>query len=118
VADQWRKFGGLETLTSYGVPVGSMMLGRNYEQAAQALKAAVPQEHLEFISNLRTSASVGGYFLCMRGSVRGFRWKRKAPRISYGSADLSSKVEPISARSSCMDTLRRKSPKCSPIAST
>ena len=67
VADEWRKFGGLETLTSYGVPVGAMMLGRNYEQAAQALKAAVPQEHLEFISSLRTSVSVGDYFLCHAG---------------------------------------------------
>ena len=67
VADQWRRFGGLETLTSYGVPVGSMMLGRNYEQAAHALEAAVAQEHLEFIGNLRTSASVGDYFLCHAG---------------------------------------------------
>jgi len=50
IGSQWRKFGGLETLVSYGVPVGSVMLGNDYKQAAEALKAAVPQAHLEFIS--------------------------------------------------------------------
>jgi serine/threonine protein phosphatase 1 len=67
IADQWRRFGGLETLISYGVPVGSLMLGKDYEQAAQALKAAVPRAHLEFIGALRTSLSVGQYFLCHAG---------------------------------------------------
>src|SRR5438876_7872677 len=67
VADQWRRLGGLETLTSYGVPVGSLMQGKDYEQAAEALKAAVPQAHLEFITGLKTSFSVGQYFLCHAG---------------------------------------------------
>ena len=67
VGDQWRRFGGLETLTSYGIPVGSMMLGKGFEHAAQALNAAVPRSHLEFIGALKTSLSVGRYFLCHAG---------------------------------------------------
>jgi serine/threonine protein phosphatase 1 len=78
VADQWRRFGGLETLMSYGVPVGSLMLGKNYEQAAEALKAAVPQSHLEFLSALRTSLSVGQYFLCHAGIRPGVALERQS----------------------------------------
>jgi len=75
---QWRKFGGLETLVSYGVPVGSVMLGNDYKQAAEALKAAVPQAHLEFISGLRTSLSVGQYFLCHAGIRPGVPLERQS----------------------------------------
>jgi serine/threonine protein phosphatase 1 len=78
IADQWRHFGGLETLTSYGVPVGSLMLGKNYEQAADALRAAVPQTHLEFIGSLRTSLSVGQYFLCHAGIRPGIPLDRQS----------------------------------------
>jgi serine/threonine protein phosphatase 1 len=67
VADEWRRFGGLETLASYGIPVGSLMLGKDYDQAAEALKAAVPRSHMEFIGALRTSLLVGRYFLCHAG---------------------------------------------------
>src|SRR5262249_14382880 len=38
VAEHWRRLGGLETLHSYGVPVGNLMMGANYEQAAKALE--------------------------------------------------------------------------------
>ena len=40
VGDQWRRFGGLETLTSYGIPVGSMMLGKDY---ARQRKRSMPR---------------------------------------------------------------------------
>src|SRR5205823_7793581 len=39
-ADRWRRLGGLETLHSYGVDVGELMRGRNYEAAAKDLLAA------------------------------------------------------------------------------
>jgi diadenosine tetraphosphatase ApaH/serine/threonine PP2A family protein phosphatase len=67
VADDWRRFGGLETLTSYGVPVGSVMRGKDYEAAAQALERAIPRSHLEFIGALRMSLVVGAFFLCHAG---------------------------------------------------
>jgi serine/threonine protein phosphatase 1 len=78
VADQWRRFGGLETLTSYGIPVGSVMRGMGYEQAAEALRAAVPRSHLEFIGALRTSLSVGRYFLCHAGIRPGIPLERQS----------------------------------------
>ena len=78
VADQWRRFGGLETLTSYGIPIGSVMRGKGYEQAAEALRAAVPRSHLEFIGALRTSLSVGRYFLCHAGIRPGIPLERQS----------------------------------------
>ena len=78
IADQWRRYGGLETLISYGVPVGSMMLGKDYEQAAEALRAVVPRAHLEFIGALPTSLSVGQYFLCHAGIRPGVALERQS----------------------------------------
>src|SRR5438067_6128972 len=42
-ADIWRQFGGLETLTSYGVPVSEMMVGKGIQEAARALNLVVPK---------------------------------------------------------------------------
>jgi serine/threonine protein phosphatase 1 len=78
VADEWRRFGGLETLISYGVPVGSLMVGRGYEEAAQALRAAVPKAHVDFIAALQTSLSLGRYFLCHAGIRPGVALERQS----------------------------------------
>ena len=64
---QWRRLGGLETLHSYGVPVGGMMVGRDLDDAAEALRAALPEEHTRFLQSLRTSHGHGKYFLCHAG---------------------------------------------------
>jgi serine/threonine protein phosphatase 1 len=65
--DSWRRLGGLETLVSYGVPVNELMLGKGFEGAARALRAAVPREHLTFLSALKPSLSIGDWFLCHAG---------------------------------------------------
>jgi len=65
--DTWRRLGGLETLVSYGVPVNELMLGKGFESAARALRAAVPREHSTFLSALKPSLSIGGWFLCHAG---------------------------------------------------
>src|SRR5215831_178224 len=67
VASQWRRFGGLETLHSYGVPVKAVMIGQGFEEASSALRQAVPEEHLRFLASLKLSVSVGDYFLCHAG---------------------------------------------------
>jgi diadenosine tetraphosphatase ApaH/serine/threonine PP2A family protein phosphatase len=64
---QWRELGGLETLNSYGISVGRPMIGRSYEDAAQALRAALPPSHINFLQSLKTSYSHGKYFLCHAG---------------------------------------------------
>ena len=67
VADRWRKLGGLETMHSYGVPISELMVGRGYDQAAKALKAAMPPEHIRFLSSLEPFVMIGKYFLCHAG---------------------------------------------------
>src|SRR5713226_3482833 len=52
-AEQWRRNGGLETLHSYGIDVGPLMRGRNYDAAAEALLASMPPEHSAFLAGLR-----------------------------------------------------------------
>lgn len=64
---RWRRFGGLETLHSYGVDVSPLMRGKNYEAAAEALRSAVPQAHFDFLASLHTALSVDRYFLCHAG---------------------------------------------------
>jgi serine/threonine protein phosphatase 1 len=67
VADFWRRLGGLETLHSYGIPTNDLMLGKGFDEAARALKAATPREHLKFFASLRYSVSIGEYFICHAG---------------------------------------------------
>ena len=67
IAEHWRRNGGIETLHSYGVPVADVMIGRNYDVAAEALAQALPAAHREFLRNLKTSHEVGRYFFCHAG---------------------------------------------------
>jgi serine/threonine protein phosphatase 1 len=78
VAEHWRRLGGLETLHSYGVPVSKLMMGANYEQAATALEAAVPDEHFEFLASLKMSIITGKYFLCHAGVRPGIALERQS----------------------------------------
>ena len=78
VAEHWRRLGGLETLHSYGVPVSNLMMGANYEQAARALEAAVPDEHFKFLVSLKTSIITGKYFLCHAGVRPGVPLERQS----------------------------------------
>jgi Calcineurin-like phosphoesterase len=61
VAGQWRRLGGLETLHSYGVSVAPLMMGKDYEKAAEALRAALPPDSpgvLEIVVDLPTDRQV------------------------------------------------------------
>jgi serine/threonine protein phosphatase 1 len=63
----WRRLGGLETLHSYGVSVSELLMGKNYEEAAEQLREAIPANHVGFLQSLKTSYSHGKYFLCHAG---------------------------------------------------
>jgi len=67
VLDSWRKFGGLETLHSYGVPVAAAMRGGGYEEARRALLELIPPSHIEFLAATKPSISFGDYFFCHAG---------------------------------------------------
>lgn len=67
IGGQWRHLGGLATLASYGVSVQEVMKGRGFEEAAHALRAAIPQHHQQFLSALEPFVSIGRYYLCHAG---------------------------------------------------
>ena len=77
IGDQWRQLGGLETLHSFGVPVASLMVDRNYDRAAEQLRGALSQEHTKFLASLKTSLCVGQYFLCHAGVRPGVPLERQ-----------------------------------------
>jgi serine/threonine protein phosphatase 1 len=63
----WRQLGGLETLSSFGIPVGPLMTGQQYQQAAEKLRVALSCAQLQFLTSLKTSLTVGRFFLCHAG---------------------------------------------------
>jgi serine/threonine protein phosphatase 1 len=76
VVKHWRHLGGLETIHSYRVPVGELMVGKNYADAAKALRAAIPDEHFAFLKSLKTSAMVRPGIPLDRQSVDDLLWIR------------------------------------------
>jgi diadenosine tetraphosphatase ApaH/serine/threonine PP2A family protein phosphatase len=80
VGEHWRRLGGLETLVSYRVPVRALMIGNDFEQAAQAFRCAVPPEHLQVIASLRLSLPLGRYFLCHAGVRPGIPLERQSEK--------------------------------------
>lgn len=75
--EHWRRLGGLETLHSYGVPVGDLMVGRSFAAAAARLRAALPMDHVTFLKSLKTSLDQGRYFLCHAGIRPGIPFERQ-----------------------------------------
>lgn len=74
----WRRLGGIETLHSYGVDVAGIMRGRDYDAAAAAFRAALPQTHIAFLASMRTSLTIGRYFLCHAGVRPGIELARQS----------------------------------------
>jgi serine/threonine protein phosphatase 1 len=94
VGQHWRRLGGLETLHSYGVSVSGLMVGKNYDEAANQLRAGMPAEHLKFLQSLKTSHSHGKYFLCHAGVRPGVPLERQSDEDLLWIRDefLSSKM--------------------------
>jgi serine/threonine protein phosphatase 1 len=78
VLGSWRKFGGLETLHSYGVNVADAMRGAGYESAQAALVEALPLRHRQFLEQTRLSYSLGDYFFCHAGARPGVALERQS----------------------------------------
>lgn len=74
----WRSFGGLETLMSYGVPLRGLP---RTEEAVTALRAAlveaVPARHVEFIRTCVLHHSVGDYLFVHAGVRPGISLERQ-----------------------------------------
>jgi serine/threonine protein phosphatase 1 len=77
VGEHWSRFGGLNTLHSYGVPVSGLMVGKAYEEAAERLRVAIPAQHMSFLRSLKTSHSNDKYFFCHAGVRPGVPLERQ-----------------------------------------
>jgi serine/threonine protein phosphatase 1 len=77
----WLRFGGLETLASYGVRLAP---GANspevLERARRDLGAALPAAHLSFLRHTRASLSIGDYFFVHAGVRPGVALERQDPQ--------------------------------------
>ncbi len=78
----WRQYGGLETLHSYGVRVGDVMRGEKFAEARAALIERLPLRHREFLAGCQLSASSGDYYFCHAGV------RPDLPLAMQGASDL------------------------------
>lgn len=65
--ESWRKFGGLETLHSYGVDVSEAMRGRGYDKARRSLIEKFPDTHRRFVADTPFCIAHGDYFFVHAG---------------------------------------------------
>ncbi len=72
----WLKFGGYETLASYGVPVAS--LGEDIPPAA-TLRQYIPERHREFLSTFKETARFGDYYFVHAGIRPGLSLETQHP---------------------------------------
>ena len=64
----WLNYGGLATLTSYGVKVNGIPGDtEGYIRIQQELKARIPDKHLVFLKNTKYSFELGAYFFVHAG---------------------------------------------------
>ena len=67
ILDEWRRYGGLETLLSYGL-TPSLKIDPNERAAlANALKRALPEKHRHFLASLRTTFTCGNFYFVHAG---------------------------------------------------
>jgi serine/threonine protein phosphatase 1 len=93
--EDWRSFGGLETLYSYGVNVGSAMAGRDFEVVQREFVARFPESHRHFLRSLEVCTTIGDYFFCHAGVRPGVPLdrQRREDLLTIRAAFLSSQVE-------------------------
>jgi calcineurin-like phosphoesterase family protein len=75
--EAWTEYGGMQTLMSYGI---TPSLRRNREERlrlVEALAAAMPSEHRQFLSQLRTSFTCGDFFFVHAGVRPGIPLRRQ-----------------------------------------
>ena len=64
---QWRQYGGIDTLISYGVMPSFNPTKEQLDAIAAGLYQAMPTEHLEFLDRLQTSFACGDYLFVHAG---------------------------------------------------
>jgi serine/threonine protein phosphatase 1 len=67
VLDEWRHFGGLQTLLSYGLAPSFKNDAATRAELSAALNRAIPHTHRQFLSDLRLSFTCGDFFFVHAG---------------------------------------------------
>ncbi len=80
VLANWRNYGGLETLHSYGIDVLPALRGMGYQQMRDSLAERLPQSHLNFLRETAHSTTFGDYFFCHAGARPGTPLDQQTPR--------------------------------------
>ncbi|QGM99224.1 metallophosphoesterase family protein [Methylocystis parvus] len=63
----WMRYGGRETLLSYGVPAPLEASSRRLEETRRLMKDALPKSHIHFLESRPLSYSYGGFFFVHAG---------------------------------------------------
>lgn len=58
---EWLRFGGVETLASYGIAAAGAATPQRLSQLRMELEARLPPRHLDFLRGLENSCVIGGY---------------------------------------------------------
>jgi serine/threonine protein phosphatase 1 len=74
----WRRYGAMQCLQSYGVDVPLDEDDAAFEAARDALVAALPEEHVQFLENLEVSFELGDYFFVHAGIRPGIPLHRQS----------------------------------------
>jgi serine/threonine protein phosphatase 1 len=68
LGSDWLKYGGMDTLASYGIRFESAIaLPAEAERAAEFMREAIPRAHFEFLQALSLSLVIGDYFFAHAG---------------------------------------------------
>ena len=70
---QWRRYGGLETLVSYGVDYPMNMADATLEACRAQLRDKLPEAHLSFMRQCRLFFQIGDYLFVHAGIRPGIR---------------------------------------------
>lgn len=67
-SEHWLRYGGLETLESYGIEIHSEDLTRqSLSRVREAFRQALPERQRQFLRRLKLFYEIGGYYFCHAG---------------------------------------------------
>lgn len=78
-AETFLTYGGVETMTSYGVDVAALSERGDFGRLAVAFAAHLPVRHRNFYETLPHSHQIGGYFFCHAGVRPGVPLGQQSP---------------------------------------
>jgi serine/threonine protein phosphatase 1 len=76
----WCRYGGTETLLSYGVNVSQALAGGGLHALAEEFDRKLPASHRYLLEQLKPFTAVGDYFFCHAGVRPGVRLDRQDKR--------------------------------------